>query len=90
MGLGPLPLAEHAHRLVALFDPAPYAVLVLGIVAAAALMGRLRIGLLAAGAMLGAAAHEPGAQGRCSPSSATSRRGTAWARRRGRAGTRRA
>jgi membrane-associated phospholipid phosphatase len=56
MGLGPLPLAEHAHRLVALFNPAPYAALVLFVIAAASLMGRLRIGLLAAAAMVCASA----------------------------------
>jgi membrane-associated phospholipid phosphatase len=55
IGLSALPLAEHTHRLVTLFDPAPFAVLVLGIVAAAYLMGRLPIGLLAGGAMIGAA-----------------------------------
>lgn len=55
MGLGSLPVAEHLHRLVGLFDPAPFAVLTFGVVAAAALMGRVRIGLLAAGAMVGAA-----------------------------------
>jgi membrane-associated phospholipid phosphatase len=55
MGLGPLPLAEHTYRLVNLFDPAPFAVLVVGVVAASWLMDRLPIGLLAAGAMVGSA-----------------------------------
>jgi membrane-associated phospholipid phosphatase len=55
MGLGPLPAAEQAYRLVGLFDPAPFAVLVAGVVAAAFLLDRFKIGLLAAGAMVGAA-----------------------------------
>jgi membrane-associated phospholipid phosphatase len=55
MGIGHVPLAEQAYRLVGLFDPAPFAVLVDGIVAAAYLMGRTKVGLLAAGAMVAAA-----------------------------------
>ena len=56
VGLWPLPVAAQAYRVVGLFDPAPYAALLLGIVGAAWWMGRLRVGLLAAGAMLCASA----------------------------------
>jgi membrane-associated phospholipid phosphatase len=55
MGLGPLPLADQAYRLVGLFDPAPFALLAAGGVAASYLAERLPIGLLAAGAMVAAA-----------------------------------
>src|SRR4051794_39246113 len=54
MGLGAVPGADQAHRLVGLFDPAPFAVLVIGVLAAAVLMGRTRIGLLAVGAIVAA------------------------------------
>ena len=56
MGLWPFAWVSESHQVVSLFNPVPYAVLVLGIVAGAALMGRTRIGLLAAGAMLCASA----------------------------------
>jgi membrane-associated phospholipid phosphatase len=56
MGLGPLPLARHSQSLISLFDPGSYAVLVLGVIAAAGLLGRLRIGLLAAAMMVAAGA----------------------------------
>jgi membrane-associated phospholipid phosphatase len=56
MGLWPFSWVSESHRVVGLFDPAPYAALIVGIVVAAALMGRLRIGLLAVGAMLCASA----------------------------------
>jgi len=56
MGLWPLPFVGESHRIVGLFNPAPYAALILGIVAASALMGRLKVGLLAVGAMLCASA----------------------------------
>src|SRR4051794_15711607 len=56
MGLWPLPVAGLSEKIVTLFDPAPFAVLVLGIAAAGALTGRVRAGLLASGAMVPAAA----------------------------------
>jgi membrane-associated phospholipid phosphatase len=54
IGLWRLPGAGHVHWLVDLFDPLPFAVLVIGVLAAATLMRRPRIGLLAAGAMIAA------------------------------------
>ena len=54
MGLSTLPGAQFGDDIVLLFDPAPFAALVLGIVAAAFLLGRPKAGLLAAGAMLAA------------------------------------
>jgi membrane-associated phospholipid phosphatase len=56
LGLWSLPLVDESYKLVGLFDPFNYALLLLGIVGAASLMGRLRIGLLAAGAMICASA----------------------------------
>ena len=54
MGLTQLPGAGHTIELISLFDPAPFAALLLGIVATGVLVGRARAGLLGAGAMLGA------------------------------------
>ena len=54
MGLTQLPGAGHTIELISLFNPAPFAALLLGIVATGVLVGRLRAGLLGAGAMLGA------------------------------------
>src|SRR3954471_21785801 len=51
MGLWTLPGASHAGELVGLFDPVPYAVLVLGVAASGLFTGRLRAGVIAAGAM---------------------------------------
>ena len=52
MGLWSLPGASHAVDFVGLFDPVPYAVLVLGVAASGLFTGRVRPGLLAAGAMV--------------------------------------
>jgi len=52
MGLWPFSWVGESRRVVALFDPAPYAALIAGIDFAAALLRRLKIGLLAVGAML--------------------------------------
>lgn len=54
MGLDSIPGASVGDDIVLLFDPAPFAAMVLAIVAAAYLLGRTRAGLLAAGAMLAA------------------------------------
>ncbi|MDA0181959.1 phosphatase PAP2 family protein [Solirubrobacter phytolaccae] len=54
MGLWSLPGAQFGDDLVLAFDPAPFAAMVLGVVAVAHLLGRTRAGLLAAGAMLAA------------------------------------
>jgi membrane-associated phospholipid phosphatase len=54
MGLTQLPGAGHTIELISLFDPVPFAALLLGIVATGVLVGRIRAGLLGAGAMLGA------------------------------------
>lgn len=52
MGLTTLPGAGHAIELIALFDPAPFALLALGIVLFGVVVGRTRAGLLGAGAMV--------------------------------------
>lgn len=54
MGLDTLPGAAVGDDVVRLFDPAPFAVMVLGILAAAFLLGRTKAGVLAVGAMLAA------------------------------------
>ena len=54
MGLTQLPGAGHTIELISLFDPVPFAALLVGIVATGVLVGRIRAGLLGAGAMLGA------------------------------------
>lgn len=54
MGLQTMPGAEYADDIVRLFDPAPFAALVLSILALGVLFDRSRAGVLAAGAMLGA------------------------------------
>ncbi len=52
MGLASLPGARHITELISMFDPAPFAALVLGIVAFGVIVGRVRAGVLAAGAMV--------------------------------------
>src|SRR5918995_7419688 len=54
MGLDTLPGAGVGDDIVRLFDPAPFAAMVLGVLACGVLLGRTRAGLLAVGAMLGA------------------------------------
>jgi membrane-associated phospholipid phosphatase len=54
MGLQTMPGAEYGDDIVTLFDPAPFAAMVLGVLAAGFLLGRTRAGLLAVGAMLAA------------------------------------
>lgn len=54
MGLHTLPGAQLGDDIVLLFDPAPFAAMVVGIVALAVMLGRTKAGLLAAGAMLAA------------------------------------
>src|SRR5262249_40120154 len=56
MGLWPFSWVSESHRVVGLFNAGPYTALILGLVAASALMGRVKIGLLATGAMLCASA----------------------------------
>jgi membrane-associated phospholipid phosphatase len=56
MGLWSLPGASHAADFVGLFDPVPYAVLVLGVAASGFFTGRVRAGLIASGAMVCATA----------------------------------
>jgi len=54
MGLASLPGARHLAELISMFDPAPFAALVLGIVAFGVIVDRVRAGVLAAGAMVAA------------------------------------
>jgi membrane-associated phospholipid phosphatase len=56
MGLDSLPGARDASAVSKLFNPVPYALLVLGVAAAGLLGGRARAGLLAAGTMVAASA----------------------------------
>jgi membrane-associated phospholipid phosphatase len=51
MGLWKFPGASHAGDFVSLFNPLPYAVLVLGVASSGLFTGRVRAGLIAAGAM---------------------------------------
>src|SRR4051812_38436074 len=52
MGLWALPGSGYAPHFAGLFDPGPYALLVLGILAAGVLSGRTRVGVVAAAMMV--------------------------------------
>src|SRR3954447_12467578 len=56
LGLWTVPGTRHAGTITGLFNPLPYALLVLGVAAGGVLGGRPRAGLLAAGAMVAASA----------------------------------